>query len=382
MEQTIYSLVNYLVLFWKNAPPVVKISTALLLLFTLVSILTVVIVIFSRVIISYKTRRNNDITERVKTFLSIMIALEEEIFEANTDESILNTITAYLKEEHIKIKDSTTRQILTQELLLIHQELAGNTADNLRKLFFLLRLDKDAIRKLRRKDWLKKAKAIHVLAQMDVIEAVNLLLPYTNDANPHLRMEAQMGYIQLHKDHPFDFLAYVDEDISEWHQLNLFATIAQNKNGIVPAFKTWLNSKNEYVIVFCLKMIGHYTQLDAISDLLRFMQHPDVTIRCAAIFALQKLETEEGVATALTMFDTADTDTKQAILNFFTEIRAESVKPFLKKNLFNDDFNLALTAAKALNNYPDSGRAFLEELLPETDNRMHKIIKHALDNRI
>lgn len=378
----LYSILNFLSEFWFTCPTVAKIGILLSLLFILIITVIFFIILISRIRISRHLRKKKIITQKVKNALSIIIAMEEDIFDQADPEAVRQSIINYLAEEQLHYKHKLSRQILIDEILLIQKELAGSTAEHLRQLYFSLKLDRDSSKKLRSWDWQHKATAIHELAQMKVEKASKRLLKYTNHPNPHLRIEAQMGYILLHPQEPFNFLAEVEEDMSEWHQLNLLATISKNKEIQIPLFKTWLNSENDTVISFCLKMIAHYNQLDAIEELLVFIHHLDSKVRCNVIYALQKLEAEECVHLLLAMFPTELPDVQVAILNNLIAMRSEEAKPFLQRCLSHPNFNYALLAAQALANYPEYGQTLLREILPESDERLQSIIKHALDTRI
>lgn len=312
----------------------------------------------------------------------MIIAFEDEIFDEEDHDKTKHAIEDYLRQEKISIKSKFNRQVMIDELMLIHNQLAGNTAQHLQELYFLFQFDRDAYRKLRSVNWLLKARGIHELARMNVSKYSKKILSYTNHRNPHLRMEAQMGYIQIHPDAPFNFLSLVDEEISEWHQLNLFATFSQSKKTVIPSFRQWLNSENEYVVAFCLKMIAHYNQLEAIPDLIPLLKHEDLTIRCATVYALQKLETEACVVELMEMFHHEETEVQVAIIKNLGGIRSEVAKPFLQQLVFHEDFSLALAAAQALYEYYGWGETYLQELLTEADERTQSILMHALDERI
>lgn len=319
---------------------------------------------------------------KIKNFLSMIIAFEDDIFDDDDHDKTKQAIESYLREERISIKSKFNRQVMIDELMIIHNQLAGSTAQHLQELYFLFQFDRDAYRKLKSFNWLKKARGIHELARMNVSKYSKRILSYTNHPNPHLRMEAQMGYIQIHPEAPFNFLSLVDEEISEWHQLNLFATFSQSKRTIIPSFRQWLNSDNEYVIAFCLKMVTHYNQLEAIPDLVALLKHEDITIRCAAIYALQKLETESCVVELMELFYKDEAEVQVAIIKNLGGIRSEVAKPFLQQLLYHEDFTLALAAAQALYEYYGWGEEYLRELLVDADERTQSILMHALDERI
>jgi len=72
--------------------------------------------------------------------------------------------------------------------------------------------------------------------------------------------------------------------------------IKLNTNNInVPEFSKWLNSENEGVVTFSLRMIKIFRQQSAFNGIIPLLKHQSITIRNEAIITLGKLGINEAL---------------------------------------------------------------------------------------
>lgn len=331
------------------------------------------------------------IYHRIKEHLSgkgravIVSALNELFIETvldapaeNFESEIPASIIAFRK-KHLGSKFG--REIVISELMQLHKNFTGTTAENIRKLYFQPELDKASIKKLKWGTWSRKAMAIRELSRFGVADTIEMVARYVNNRNEILRLEAQVGYLKLHNEHPFDFLENLQGPMSEWHQLNLFNTVTQLDRLKIPSFSKWFASFNDSVVLFAIKMATHFNQLDAADSLITLFDHRSLEIKAESIKAFGVLQASQSVRDLLVFYEEANGSEKQLILATLGKISADEAIEFISKEVRNKDYDIALAAARALKEYY-TGRTLLIQIKEQSNERVGAIIAHALDDRI
>ncbi|TCC88506.1 hypothetical protein EZ428_17845 [Pedobacter frigiditerrae] len=162
-------------------------------------------------------------------------------------------------------------QILIDQIIFYHHNFTGHTTIMLKSLFNKLKLAAYAERKLKKNNWVLKAKGLREIQEMTPITKEDMLKPLINHKNDDLRIEAQATYIRLNQTNPFDFFEHINEELSVWHQILLFETVTNTPNLAIPRFSQFLGVKNPSLVSFYLKLIAHYHQLDAVMALINLL---------------------------------------------------------------------------------------------------------------
>ena len=94
--------------------------------------------------------------------------------------------------------------------------------------------------------------------------------------------------IRLNYEDPFAFLDKLVKPFTSWEQLHVYEMI--NRHQItVPDFGQWLNSRNETVVVFSIRMIRAFKQSESFEKLYPLLDHRNPEIREEAIVTLGEL---------------------------------------------------------------------------------------------
>jgi LysM repeat protein len=299
-------------------------------------------------------------------------------------------ITGWLYEEHKdsvpeslkrELKNRVYRNVFTSDLLSLHANLTGESAERLIELYHLAGLKKYSVMKVRNSLWHVKATGFRELAQMKVQEGSSLIYSYLDSDNEILRIEAQSAWIQLNQKDPLNFYNESNAQLTEWGQLNLLHSL--KKGGTIPDFGRWLKSDSRSIALFALKMSGIFKQLDNVDLVTKRLDDADPDIRHEAICTLGKMAMTSPVNKLQQMLANEGLVNKTEIVRTLIFISDSSNAPFFERVLLNEtDIQLRILAAKGMILLGESGSERLDSLFTDGDPRLKEIIIHAKDNRI
>ena len=283
----------------------------------------------------------------------------------------------------VELTEKIHREVFVEELLSLHSNLLGESADILVNLFYFNGLDKYSIQKVHDKKWFVKAKGFRELSQMGILEGVDLIKPYLNAKNSVLRIEAQMAWIQLNPDNPLSFYDNPDIRLTVWGQLN--SLVALKKIGNVPDFRRWVTVPNKDVARFTIRLSGLFKQYENADLVAQRLTDDDPETRRIAIITLGKLAVPSPVQQLKEIYPNETNGNKIEIVIALILIYDMSNIPFFEDILLNDsDSYLRILAAKGLKSLDGEGKERLESLFSNAagDTLLKNIIIHAKDQRI
>jgi hypothetical protein len=274
------------------------------------------------------------------------------------------------------------RRVLINEMIDLSINLSGDVKEKLRNLYLQLKLDQDSINKTRNSKWHIQIKGFRELAFMNITDANDRIKQTLKSKNNILRMEAQLALIRLNKDDPFGFLDYLKYPFTLWEQLNAHELIVFH-NLPIPQFSRWTNSPNKTVVIFSLRMIQVFKQLESASAVIECLKHPDEKIRYTAIFVCGEIQLREALPHLKHMYKNEEYSNCLAIITAMGKMPDESMLSFLKLVLDKEeDVQLQIEAAMAINRMGEVGIAALVKLMKSEYKNYQIIIRHVLDKRI
>ncbi|MBC7914338.1 MAG: hypothetical protein H7Y07_09470 [Pyrinomonadaceae bacterium] len=380
MEEIIFSGNNYLYDLFvsriSSFPQYITISL-FIILFCVIGIVELFLyMLISRVKDYYQRKRDSNLNDRIITMLANIV-----VFGDNDDTATI--VSHFLPRfSRLPLYRASIRRILVSELLKNHSSFSGRTAEILQEIYLKLKLDRKARENLRSRYWDKQIEAIRELTEMGVKEECEKILQYTNDRNAELRLEAQTAFIKLCVDNPFRFMDTVKEEILDWHQIVLFEVITKTETMARPRFSYWLNSKNDSVVSFCLKLIEYYQQFDALPNLIYLINHYNLKIRASAIDILGRMEAEMAESHLIAAYPNQPLKIKVKILNTLGLIASGGSLSFLDTQARIKEFPLRMAAIRAIKAHRQEGPDLLSTLFTEGFAQDQTIIKHVLDERI
>jgi HEAT repeat protein len=151
----------------------------------------------------------------------------------------------------------------------------------------------------------------------------------------------------------------------------------------VPHFDKWLYSKNKSVVIFAIRMIDIFKQKETYPNLFWMLVNEDPEIRLHTIRVIGNLRVKEALPHLKRLYKTENYANCIAIIQAIAKIPDESIINFLKLVIDKeDDVQLQIEAAIAINNSGEIGKIALEKLLKSDYKNYQIIIKHVLDKRI
>ncbi len=372
-EQESLSIRAYFENGFDNEDRFIRFSYRLIIILFIIFIATFSFIIINRFIVEYFKRRKLKINDRIQELIAIYTSLDS----TNQQEQL-----EIIDELKTMQKNPTARRIILKNILSVDLAFSGESSIQLQELYTSLDYLKSAKKRLKSETWSTRAKAIRELAQMGKEETKTEIRESLFHINPVLRLEAGVALLKLDKESPFSFLD-VDRELTTWQQMNLMEFIRNNKSLKVPSFKKWLNSKQESIIEFSIKLISYYQQFDALEELTQLLKHANWKIRLATIKCLGSFEIEEVVPTLISCYKIEENDeVRIQCIKSIAVIGSEEALDFLEKVVISSIHDERLTAAIALREQGEIGVNRLKELLSKNDEELTKILRHALDENL
>ena len=331
-------------------------------------------ILVRRFYMAWRTKRATLLRNEIEKLVDAIMQgkIKSFAFESETNKLIQSyTNHSFLKNEH--------RNILINELVTIYKTIGGSAADNLREIFISHDLPKYSLHKLKNYRWYIKAKGIQELADMNITEACDEIEKYINHPKSLLRTEAQTAMVKLAN---FDALRFLDETtypISEWLQLKFLHILANKEVKTLPDFSHWLRSTNDTVVIFTLKLIRHFQSIQLSDDVVKALAHKNLNVRIAAVETLGTLHHDSALNLIKEQFYKDEKEFKIKMLHCFNGIFKPKDFSFLEVQLLSFDYDLSLSAAKAIISIGAEGVDFINKIYASYADSMNKqIIKHAL----
>lgn len=280
-----------------------------------------------------------------------------------------------------KLDTKLQRKTFVKVLIELHKNLTGQSAKSLEFLYQDLKLQKHAFRAIKKGRWFEKAYAFLTLSEFNVRESADIIMKYTDVRNKILRDEAQFALIRLLGIQGLKFVPKVTTIISNWQQLRILEQLKRMHRDDIPSFRPWLKNKNFSVVVFGLKLIAYFNQVDARDDIVGLLDHEDDRVQKTALYAIAKLQLEDTTKHIIENYDRFE-DPKLKIQSIRTlmEILNPADKDFFFDRLKDDIYEVVLYSAKALDQLGMKKDLVFKSSHLNNFNR--KIVIHALDERI
>jgi len=301
-------------------------------------------------------------------------------------DDIQDSITEYLFDEETakpemleKIRSPKDKQELIDEIMQLYANLSGEISNKLRELYIDLGLDNESVTKTQSHQWHVRAKGFRELAQMNIKTVNEEIEKCLNSDNDILRMEAQLAMIRLNYEDPFSFLNKLQKPFSSWEQLHVYEMITRHQIQ-VPEFSDWLNSMNESIVVFCIRMIRAFKQTENFKKLLPFLEHSNKEIREETILTLGELRIYETLDIFKERYVVEDQDARVLILQAMSKMPEDSNVDFLQ-GILEPSNALRLQAAEALSRIESFGVKGIETILRRSDDDLQAVARHILDSK-
>jgi hypothetical protein len=186
--------------------------------------------------------------------------------------------------------------------------------------------------------------------------------------------------VYLDQEASFDFLDNLKRPFSQWVQLNSLNFVKLHEKE-VPSFDRWVNSKNNDIQDFSIRMISYYQQSENEDAILSMLDHKNEKTRLYAIQAVKHMNLI-GARDIIKMKYLSETRRNMLeIIKAFETIGDERDFEFLDQLLEGDDVELKLAACSALYKMGNDGKNHLDEIKVNPDLDLERFIEHVKDPR-
>lgn len=278
------------------------------------------------------------------------------------------------------LKKPEARQVAIQELISCKKNFSGTVAQNIVQLYEHLDLRKDSVRKFRNeRKWHIKARGIQELYHMDQMDFLIHIYKNTNNTNEFIRMEAQIGVINMTGFSGLRFLEVISYPLTEWQQIKLLEQLrlSKQKEDLSAKIPTWLLSKNDTVVIFALKLADEYQQFTVRDPVIDCLVHPNEKVRTQALKTLVRLADEKTPAVLLGYFSKEGLSNKTMILDALAVMATDDQLDFLLRLLEAPDHIVKLKTAIVIAACCTNGMDILELRAAKEPEPYYRILRHV-----
>ena len=354
-------------------PVHIRVLLAVALIFLLIVFILLGVVLSSRI---YKTAR---VIKKEELQIKYQKIFRELLFEERQE---VSDIKNYF--DATDLKEQFNRETIMYEIIHLHENFTGETAERLEEIFTSLNFHVDSIQKLKDKRWYVIAKGLRELALMNVKQSLTIVSGFINNKNEILRMEARIAIMKLSDKEPLSFLSMEATYLSAWDTANIYSMLTKMPEKLIPDFSIWLDSKNKSVVLFCIQLIGTYRQQESIHKLLALLKSNDENIRFASIKALRSMNAVAAEKPMINIYEGESILIRLEILKTLESIGSSNSVLFLEKIIRQplEDYPLTIQAVRALRSIGENGKAIIEQIFNQSDEQMQLVINHAKDKRL
>ncbi len=351
----------------------IRLLFAVTLIFILMILILLGIVLSSRIYKTSRALKKEEIREKYQKILRVLL-FEEKISEAEMMKHF----------DQKDLADDFNRETIKDEIIHLHENFRGETAERLEEIYTALNFHMDSIKKLKNKRWYVIAKGMREIALMNVKMALPDVTGFINNKNEILRMEARISIMKLSVQDPLSFLSRETTLLTGWDTANIYSMLTKMPEKLMPDFSTWLDSPNKSVVLFCIQMIGTFRQQESQNKLLELLKSKEEYIRIAAIKALRALNAVAAERPLIEIYENEGLSIRLEILKTLESIGSSYSAPFLEKIIRQplEDYPLSIQAVRALRANGANGLSIVEQIFQQSGPQIQLVINHAKDKRL
>jgi hypothetical protein len=366
---------NYLFVMFLSVRNVIEkaFSYPIIILFIFLTIVFIFNTIIALLIL-YFTNQKKNLKER---HIRIFENLYEEVLrlylfgDINWEETLVK-----LK----NIKKPLNRKILTSVLLNFQENLRGETDKSIPEIFIRLGLHKDALKSTKSLFYANKVRGIRELTNLYPQGAEDIIQYYINSQRDLVRAEAQISYIRLHPDKPFDFLRRLTSPFTNWTQLSAFYVFRLHQLP-VPSFIDYLDSDNPNVRNFCLRMIIYFQQIENASEIIKMLGSQMELTRFLSIRAINDLRLYQGKELIKNRYPDETEKNRMEIIKALKTIGNAEDFDFLETIIKSGSVTAKTEACRSLYFMSSESRERLILLNQNADLNIEQYLAHVTDPR-
>jgi len=298
-------------------------------------------------------------------------------YQKEYEENLINYLYAGDDENEIS---EVQRALINKMKICVTDKFKRNIimAHAIQKFYFETGLVNHALYKLKARKWDVIASGIKELTQFEVKEAHNEIVKYVKHPNREVRNEAQLYLVSLFQFKGLSFLDKLETPLSEWAQIQLLEILQKFDNQEIPNITPWLQSKNNSVVQFSLKLAKIYNQFDVKNILFKLLSHENKEIRIDTIQVLNYFQDTESKHFLKPNFINSSLEEQIEFFKLLETIADKEDEAFILENVAHHNFEIKLSVLKILKAI--NVEKFNEVKLEATDVQVVEIVKFIETN--
>lgn len=332
----------YLIDYFNESPPIIQVAWSISGVFFIIITPLILYLKFLRGHLRKKERITAEYENEYESYLITYL------YSGNEEEDISSEQQVIIDQLKECITNPFRRKILIAVLLKLKNEISGEIAESIQKLYFHTGLINFTLSRLRHKKWYVIAKGIRELKQFHVKEAHDEVIIHINHPRREVRKEMQLYMVNLFYFEGLDFLDILETQLSEWDQIQLLEVLQRLENQNISNIKSWLNSSNDSVIIFALKLAKIYNQFEAKDELIELLYHINKKIRLESIHVLSYLNALEAKEILKNNIEERSPEEQIAFFKMMEDLYEQSDESFVMKYIHHEIFEIRVSTLKIL----------------------------------
>lgn len=341
-------------------------------IFFVLSLIFFLMIILSRISKSLMALKKERLKKRFELLFIIYLFMDNPALKAKV---VRHFQKYYLHKPFI-------RKVMMEEIINLHKDMAGDIKEKLKELYLLLGLSEDSYHKLADRRMHVKARGISELTQMEIKEALPQIIIYADHKSFHLRNKVQLAITKLSDNQNFNFLYKTPHLIPEWQELFLYEMILSLDKLNLPDFSEWTRSANISVVLFSLRMIKYFNQVDACYDIWPLLTHDNIDVRIEVIRIYAELQFVNDIELLKLMYPEENKKVKLEIIDALRKLGDEKTAGFLRRQFAEENNYETIMALSYACHSLLGDVTFLEDEGLNVPYDLHPYILHVTDPRI
>lgn len=339
--------------FYKASPLVTKLLLGVITYFVVSSIVLIIVLLIAR-------------------YLRRKISREKKILIQKYETMIADFTFGEIEDIHFfsEINSPYKRDVFLETLHLFSQNISGEYAEVLQKIYNQLDLSTIAVRYAKSKKWHFQIYGIKIIGDFLDIKNAEIVKNAYHSKSPHVRIASELSIIKLFPLSPLDFLDNTKYPLNDWAQINILTALENCPQCVIPDFSKWYSSSQISVSIFAVRMTASYKQYENIPKLLDLIPVSSEILRYEIYVALEKMEYQHALPIAQKQFLTETETNKIAILKMISKTNDNNAFDFLL-HLLNTEKNnhILFHIAESLCGFGKEGLANIADFAYNSKNQ-------------
>lgn len=231
-----------------------------------------------------------------------------------------------------EMKSDVFKQFFIERIINSLDSFSGSYRDKIKNILEIYQLNQFSQKKLKQKNPYILAQGIRELIVIQDKDALTKVKPFINHPNRQVQEECQFGLVYFLAFDGLYFLDHLKTQLSEWQQIRLLSILPSLPNCSDEEFEQlikWLNSSNESIIIFTLKIIQKSQILRAEDYILKLLTSHNPKIVSQAIKTFTVINSPKTANHLIEFYPNQELSIQLEIFNSLQNLDLSHQKEFL-----------------------------------------------------